>query len=94
MVNELVLFLLIVAWKTAIALCYFPSVITRRVLILPVQRLMPGAVSGRDGVQFLFLLGALVLAQLPLSTQISAHVSNTFHASHSAIQDEMPRITG
>lgn len=30
----------------------------------------------------------------PLSTQVSAHVSNTFHASYIASWEEKPRITG
>ena len=82
--NKIVLFLLIVSWKTATALCYFPFVITRRFFVLPVHRATPGAISDRDGVQLPFLLGAHVLAQLPLSTQISAHTSNTFRASYIA----------
>lgn len=45
---------------------------------------MPQAISDRDGVQLSFLLGAHVLAQLPLSFQISAHTTNTFQASYIA----------
>lgn len=66
MENKLGLFLLLVLWKTATALCSFPFVITRRLLLLPALRAMPGAVSERDGVQLPFLLGTHVLAQLPL----------------------------
>jgi len=49
MANEFVLFPLIASWKTATALCYFPFVITRRLLVLAVHRAMPRAIS--DGME-------------------------------------------
>lgn len=92
MANDLVLFLLIVSWSTAMALCYFHFVITRNLLVLPLPRAMPRVMSDRDGAHLLFLVGAHILAWLPLSTQISAHTLNTFHASYKANWDEKPRI--
>lgn len=66
------------------ALYYLHLVLTRNLLVFPVPREMPRVISARVGVQLPFLVGAHVLAWLPLSVQIRAHTSNTFHASCNA----------
>lgn len=66
------------------ALCNLHFVITKNLLVLPVARAMPRVISDSGGVQLPFLVGAHILAWLPLSIQISAHTSNIFHANYNA----------
>lgn len=92
MANKLVLLLLMVSWRTVMALCYLHFVITKSLLVLPVPRMMPRVISARNGVQLPFLVGAHILTWLPLSIHISAHTSNAIHASYNANWDKKPRI--